>query len=143
MGQPAVYQVTVAAPYAGSVQESLNEAVAEKGATSGFRLEEGDPNAAPSEIQFDPITLGVGLYVGNLILEAVADITIESVIRKLVAKVKAKSKAFTDTSTAAAPAKLPAPMIVVYLPDFSVVQIDLSDDQSVEIQLRKLAKKPS
>ena len=135
MNEPAVFQITVAAPYAASVKESLEEAAAEAGVTDGFRLDEGDPSVPPSEMQFDPVSIAVGLYVANLVLTSVADMAVESVVRKLISKMKAKKKA--------APPELPPAKIVLFLPDMSEVYIDVTDGQDVEIQLRRLSDKPA
>ena len=135
MDEPAVFQITVAAPYAASVRESLDEAAAEAGVVDSFHLDEGDPGAASSEIQFDPISIGVGLYIGNLVLTSVSDLTIESVIRKMITKIKAKRKA--------TPSELPPPKIVLLLPDMSEMDLDLTDADGVEVKLRRLAEKPA
>ena len=135
MDESTVFQITVATPYAASVRESLDEAAAEAGVIDGFHLTEGDPSASPSEMQFDPISIAVGLYVANLVLKSVTDITIESVIRKLLKKMKAKMKA--------GPSELPSAKIVLLLPDLSEMDLDLTDPDGVEIKLRRLANKPA
>jgi hypothetical protein len=135
MDEPTIFQITVAAPYAASVKESLDEAAAEAGVSDGFHLEEGDSNSPPSEMQFDPISIAVGLYVANLVLTAVGDLTVESVVRKLITKMKAKMQAKKKV----APAELPPARIVLLLPDMSEMYLDLTDADGVEVKLRKLA----
>jgi hypothetical protein len=136
MGEPTVFQITVSAPYAASVRESLDEAAAEAGVIDGFHLDAADANTPPSELQFDPISIAVGLYVANLVLSSVTDITIESVIRKLITKMKAKKKK-------AAPSELPPAKIVLLLPDLTEMYLDLTDAEGVEVKLRRLADKPA
>jgi hypothetical protein len=131
MSEPAVFQVTVPAPYAADFKDAVDEAAAEAGVTDGFSLDEGDPGSAPSEMQFDPVIASVGLWVGHLILNEVGSMTVKSIINKLVEKIRAKMKPGSSDQ--------PAAKIVLLLPDMSKVTLDLTDAQDVEIKLKKLA----
>lgn len=135
MVEPAVFQITLAAPYAADVRDALDEAAAEAGVTEGFSLDEGDPGSAPSEMQFDPLTVSLGLWVGHLVLNQVAGMTVQAIIKKLVTKIRAKMKSGSSEQ--------PPIKIVLLLPDMSKVTLDLTDAEDVEIKLRRLAERPA
>ncbi len=139
MTEPAPFFITIAVEYEDDVRSSLEEVAKDAGVEKGFTLEDGGPPSAASEMQFDPVTVAAGLWVGHIVLNQVGNMTIQAVIKKLVKKVREKA---SQKSTSESPEK-PNTKIVLLLPDISSVTLDLTDAADVEIKIKKLASHPA
>jgi hypothetical protein len=131
VSDPIVYQIQIPAPYADDVTESVKEAAGKATGTDDYKLTGKVQTVSTSEIQFDPVTIAAGIWVGHLVLNSVASLAVEEMARTLLKKMrnrKGKGEAPKDS-----PMKL-----VLILPDTSKVEL-VVDDPGTEAKLRALA----
>jgi 5,10-methenyltetrahydromethanopterin hydrogenase len=128
MDEPLAVQITLPKAYEEALRESVEEAARESGVEQAFDLAEVKSPVPDSELQFDPFTIAAGLYVANLIVSSIAGDVIPATLRKLVKKIRGEHPKPPESSA----------IIVILLPDATIVRFDVYDRESVANGLAKV-----
>lgn len=128
MDESLTVQITLPKAYEEVLRESVEEAARECGAEEAFDLAEVKSPVPESELQFDPFIIAAGLYVANLIVSAVAGDVIPAALHKLVEKIRGAHSKPPESSE----------IIVILLPDATVVRLDVHDTESAADGLAKV-----
>jgi hypothetical protein len=122
-----LYQILVPKEWKADLLESVSEAAQEsKTPETAYEISEGDAKKAASELQFDPLLVGAGIFVANIVVKHVAGKLIDKSIDKLVQKVRALRK-----PAATKP-------ILVLLPDGDLEELNPFDDAATKALIERL-----
>lgn len=116
--EPLVYRITFPEELQPLFAETLSEIEADASEIDGPGRE--------SQLQFDPLSATVGLYVGNLVLGAVAGVTVDKVLTAFIDRIRKRGKQADGVT------------ITVTTPDAREVQILPGDAKQVIVDLAKL-----
>lgn len=127
--EPDVYTIAIPPEWREELDGALREAATAAGVSGEYTLAEVDPGEVPNALRFDPVS--VSLYVGAIVVNAVAGHFIGKGLEALVARIRSRGK----TGVAGEGVR-----VLVLLPNGDVAQMHTDDAEATLAALEKVKR---